>query len=1035
MDDILFFRSKKEIESVQTLKNAEQNRVQTGKNAGQNNSIQLKQDAPDLITTAHNPAMLNEVEAPEYTEKEDTALEYQEKEGTKQIPESLNKPVFTRIKTIPQDQQAAEQANVEAQLKIEARRITEGDNSELRKIRQDIDTYYEYKEILDRDSRDHNLSVNDRRRIMESAMSALYNARQGSDLFLSSKWNRFVGFFFSTQIKKVKDIQREIKKEDASISSAYSDLLDEMKEQGIEIRTDHADDEYDDVDYKMNTKGVLKFSDLAVMDESDKGLFASKNLLRMRAENDLSRALQLPADQKLLLSDIAKYAAIKSTSTLYRIKESSSVKNAMKKESELVQKIRTQLNTMLSDQILSNEARKRLIVYKEYFDGFADGNLVVPQDAQVIDMSAPGIQYYDSKINRTKNIVASRKRITCKDRSAEPLFAHEPCVSDVAQDKMGNCYLLSALARIVSLNPSHIKDMMKEEDGKVTVRFYKQEADNTFSPVYVRVDKKTYEKTGFGSLWVQIYCKAYAAFMAKYSAPDINRYSNHTDVLHNRYYRDGVPADVIDYGFVRNGGWINHITNCALGGRYREQQFMQVRLGNRSTTTDFLRYEYRTASSASSQANRLSTGMIYEEEYASYTIEMKNYNSKNLMYYKKAHETAVKNAGREIEDIYTFFREHNAEKEAEISTGKNVKMLLEIITGNLNGALKKKFGRVDAFELMCSYAAGCHNIPPQAKEIGKSCWEYVLAEYDGELKTPEFWLLNGHSGDCSRLLKRIPKNLMLNELKLFGKANRLTELTGLNLIKDEQQYKSLNPYVKFETRINNFMEYMTDDRKNEVIQMGKDEILRLTGRCIAVIERSVSERPTEEMLQSYLATLTLDTYRTNEVQKDVESPLNTLANAVGCTDEEAFEMIKTAIKQRYTIYQELKNEQNTKFREKTDQIFSGFYTGEALDFLQRIRTAAANKEPMLASSTSRNRMQVNEQGIVTDHAYSIMGARDIMFRGKRIHMIKIRNPWGYNGVSYKWDERTKTMNAQTSTTAGIFYMELTHFMKLFTSIA
>lgn len=81
-------------------------------------------------------------------------------------------------------------------------------------------------------------------------------------------------------------------------------------------------------------------------------------------------------------------------------------------------------------------------------------------------------------------------KVIWEDNRDKPLFAEPVTGEDIIQGKTGDCYMLGDLASLAQLSPTEISRIIWDNgDGSVTVRFHEEQADGTFKPFLVTVNK------------------------------------------------------------------------------------------------------------------------------------------------------------------------------------------------------------------------------------------------------------------------------------------------------------------------------------------------------------------------------------------------------------------------------------------------------------------------------------------------------------------------------------------------------------------
>ena len=203
-------------------------------------------------------------------------------------------------------------------------------------------------------------------------------------------------------------------------------------------------------------------------------------------------------------------------------------------KAKIVVSVSKKLTGLESGQKKVKDLQIRLRLNK-IFKQMTDGTLDLPAADRIQDFSddsyfkkitelpppAPGSKV---KLKYDKGVIDLDDR---EEVTSLPLFQAEPCMTDVTQGDIGDCYFLTAINTILDHDPSLIKKCMKDEGKTVVVRFFDM---HTGEPVYIRVSKtvpvkyskgtdsagnevrsKKARHGSTGPLWVLMMEKAFAA--------------------------------------------------------------------------------------------------------------------------------------------------------------------------------------------------------------------------------------------------------------------------------------------------------------------------------------------------------------------------------------------------------------------------------------------------------------------------------------------------------------------------------------------
>ncbi|KAM6940481.1 calpain-9 [Xenentodon cancila] len=155
-------------------------------------------------------------------------------------------------------------------------------------------------------------------------------------------------------------------------------------------------------------------------------------------------------------------------------------------------------------------------------------------------------------------------------------------------------------------------------------------------------------------------------------------------------------------------------------------------------------------------------------------------------------------------------------------------------------------------------------------------------------------------------------------------------------------------------------------------------------------------------------------------------------------------LLEKAYAKVYGSYESLKGGSTMEAMEDfTGGVGEMYETKNAPEDLFKIMKKALDRGSMMGCSIDITSSAESEArtttGLVKGHAYSITGVEEVLTRGQKVNLIRIRNPWGqveWNGSwsdnSREWnyvDKEEKTRILQNSSDDGEFWMEFEDFKK------
>lgn len=75
------------------------------------------------------------------------------------------------------------------------------------------------------------------------------------------------------------------------------------------------------------------------------------------------------------------------------------------------------------------------------------------------------------------------------------------------------------------------------------------------------------------------------------------------------------------------------------------------------------------------------------------------------------------------------------------------------------------------------------------------------------------------------------------------------------------------------------------------------------------------------------------------------------------------------------------------------------------DLWKYLLKASKREYAMCASSNAGSDTKMSETGIVQGHSYTLLNATYLKFRGDKVRLVQLRNPWGRKEGHSKWNDK------------------------------
>ena len=910
---------------------------------------------------------------------------------------TTNADAVTQVLGADQFAPAPEQRLSRVSLDFSARGgvVSEDDSTRMKSIRRAVASYFQKKNEYDASAEGS----------MERAIAAEALIKDAEAIISSCKWYCLFRHPFTSRgiarKKEVKELRLQVESTVHALKLETININYETKKK----RSVESTREIQFLELKNGKKELVFGGKEMTYEASDRARLHHKEYLKDLALED-KRCRKSSWNKKVreLLDDIVGYADIHTTamhvSTASRMASAKSEEipdRLKKKYRKKVDARRTKLalergylksimDTIktLDEGKLSQEEKEIVGRYKTLFNEMVSGTLKEEADAAVIDVTnkKDNIIYTDEEGKKATD------KFRVSDRKMLTLFAQQPCTQDIAQGGLGDCYFLTTLTTIVKNDPDYIRSMMKDNGDSVTVRFFRYDKEKKKRvPVYVKTPKVWVSYGSKDTLWVQMMELAYTAYLQK----------------EREVGSDSDPAQKdkpLELGHVGNGGNPIYVYADIYGSN--DFEFVGVDSPTFLDRPDIL--ERTRDAVAYICSNSGETAVLLEEEK-----ELLKYGNFDVLYSK------------------TFTLDGNLKKGAD---PKNAELCNKLFERRKELFAKTMKQNINVFydEMEESFFTSFKEVNEKLREIN-----------DRWLKTvPEAMALMERRDRIRQELLPKAKEGSEEYKQLVEERDRIARELG---------DKGIIPYILYasnEKVPGESMGVYENDKKKQIraLQDDSDNLQELIRKKLGIGKGGDIEQK-KENLGKMIEALKQQDFEEFKDKASLFSHMIYTPYRTGDEEQdkrEAFELVRLhAIKSCEGVHNSITELSNS----ETSSIFTGVYSRNAKNLYSEIKACLdAGKRATAGTRDIKGKTdglgpagEKKIDGISGNHAYAIMDAGEYDYKGKKILMLKLRNPWAGYACKYTVDDKGQVVATDNNKkTNGEFWMEMTDFAKRFSHI-